>query len=648
MSIQFGIWNLDGRPVDVRVIQAADSMLEPYASDGVSQYNSEGTALVHHALHTTAESRHEKQPYISNSGVVIMWDGRLDNREELVRNLAGDVSIKSTDVEIVAASFDRWDTGCFAKLIGDWAVTIWNPCDRLLILAKDFVGIRPLYYLIEGDQIWWSSVLDPLVKLSRKTFGLNHEYAAGWLAMYPATDTTPYAGISAVPACSYVSVHPESHTVVKYWDFDPGKRIGYRSDTEYEDHFRILFREAVRRRLRSDRPICAELSGGMDSPSITCMADLIADSSSGIPLIKTISFYDDLEPSADERPYFTAVEEKRGISGCHIDVSGREIFTFAETDHFEAMPASTAERTDEIRRQYASFLQSNSIRVVLSGVGGDEFMGGVPTPISELQDLFQRAQFRHLARKLRVWAIDKRKPWFHLFAEALAGFLPNALVPNPRHRRPAPWLTSDFVERNRDVLGGFEKRLMISGPLPSFQANLNALATLRRQLATRSLPTEPAHEKRYPFLDRTLLEFIFAIPREQLVRPGQRRSLMRRGLAGIVPPEILGRRRKAYVSRAPRVAISKEWDRLSILSENMVCSSLGIVDEACFREALLAVRNSGEVPLVRLLRTVILEVWLRSICGSGMLLGLEREFATDGEKHVIALPDRSPNVRSVF
>jgi len=81
---------------------------------------------------------------------------------------------------------------------------------------------------------------------------------------------------------------------------------------------------------------------------------------------------------------------------------------------------------------------------------------------------------------------------------------------------------------------------------------------LRRQLACSALPTRPAYELRYPFLDRELLEFLFAIPREQLVRPGQRRSLMRRALTGVVPPEISNRKRKAYVVRGPMAAVSSE------------------------------------------------------------------------------------------
>jgi|SRR6266480_2909100 len=101
-----------------------------------------------------------------------------------------------------------------------------------------------------------------------------------------------------------------------------------------------------------------------------------------------------------------------------------------------------------------------------------------------------------------------------------------------------------------------DSRLSVFGPRPSFQANLNTLANLRRQINVNNLSKVACFEKRYPYLDRGLLEFVYSIPREQLVRPGQRRSLMRRALVGIVPKEILERRRKAFFVKKPVTRIA--------------------------------------------------------------------------------------------
>src|SRR5207245_4201132 len=108
----------------------------------------------------------------------------------------------------------------------------------------------------------------------------------------------PYVGIHSVPPSSSVLLRPGKHTIRKYWDFDPGKRIRYRTDGEYEEHFRAVFAEAVRRRLRSDSPILAELSGGMDSSSVVCMADtIIARGDTETLLLDTIPYFDDSEPN---------------------------------------------------------------------------------------------------------------------------------------------------------------------------------------------------------------------------------------------------------------------------------------------------------------------------------------------------------------
>ena len=93
--------------------------------------------------------------------------------------------------------------------------------------------------------------------------------------------------------------------VKRYWEFNPAKAIRYRNDAEYEEHFRVVFENSVRQRLRADTPILAELSGGMDSSSIVCMADEInRKTERGTARVDTISYYDDSEPNWNERPYF--------------------------------------------------------------------------------------------------------------------------------------------------------------------------------------------------------------------------------------------------------------------------------------------------------------------------------------------------------
>jgi len=302
MSVQFGRWNFEGRPPDQGYIEKVTTTLAPFGPDGSESYSQGGVKILYGAFHTTKESQCEMQPYVCVSGTVITWDGRLDNRAELINRLRDSSSIDFTDVAIVAAAYEKWGGGCFAHLIGDWALSIWNPVERSLLLAKDPIGTRHLYYSFDKNQITWSTILDPLVRFAGKTFEICEEYIAGLFAVFHAAHLTPYIGIHAVPPSASVFLQPGKHIVSKYWDFDPEKRIRYRTDAEYEDSFRTVFAEAVRRRLRSDRPILAELSGGMDSSSIVCMADsIIARGAAESPRLDTISWYNDSHHNLDER-----------------------------------------------------------------------------------------------------------------------------------------------------------------------------------------------------------------------------------------------------------------------------------------------------------------------------------------------------------
>jgi asparagine synthase (glutamine-hydrolysing) len=612
MSVQFGKCNFDDRPVDPHDLDEVRPVLAQYGPDGEGYICKDSLGILYRALHTTKESRRETQPHVSKSGAVISWDGRLDNREDLIERLVGELSPASTDVEIVAAAHERWGTDAFRELIGDWALSIWNVKDRSLVLARDFAGTRQLYYSVEKDQVAWCTILDPLVLFADHSLELDEEYIAGWLSFFPATHLTPYVGIHAVPPSSFVRLTRGTQRVSKYWDFDPAKRIRYPADSEYEEHFRIVFSESVRRRLRSDSPVLAELSGGMDSSSIVCMADSIASGRSVNLRVDTISYYDDSEPNWDERPYFTKVEQKRGRTGLHIDVScPSQPSPGLDSPHFVATPSSVR-RSSQAAKTFSECMTLRGYRVLLSGVGGDEVTGGVPTPIPEIQDLIATARLRSLARQLKSWALTQRRPWIHLLFDALRGFVPEVLVGIPKHKQPAAWLHPEFVKRNGTALRGYDNRRRLFGALPSVQDNLSTLDGLRRQLSCSALASEPPCDVRYPYLDRSLLEFLYGVPRHQIVRPGHRRSLMRRALIGIVPDEILNRKRKAFVTRSAAAAVSHDWDSLAD-ANSLATEDLGIVDGTHFREALQQLRAGHELPVVTLLRTLACESWIRSV-----------------------------------
>ncbi len=613
MTTQFGKWTFSSTIADHDWIDAAKAKFLRDAPECPRVFSSAGLSVVYR----TTELGTPKTPAKRSDACVVIWDGRLDNSADLVGELQGNLHSGSGDEEIAAAAYERWQTNSFQRLLGDWALTVWNPRDRSLMLARDFIGTRPLFYQLAPDGLKWSSALEWLVEDGSSPLDLNLEYVAGWLSFFPAADLTPYRSIHSVPASHVVCFEPGKTTKHKHWDFSPDTEVRCTSDAEYDERFRALLAQSVGRRLRAQGPILAELSGGMDSSAVVCMADTLDSRETGnTPRLDTISYFDDSEPNWNERPYFTKVEEKRGRPGFHVALdTGEDLDEMFAMNERVSTPAESAK--DSVRnRKIKELVASRGYVALLSGTGGDEFTGGVPTSKPELADLLATARFLRLARQSMAWAISQRRPWIHLLFDAVSVFLPPLWTSAAEPKRAPRWLRPDFVSRHREALNGYASRVHLFGARPSFQENLSTLGVIRRQLACSHSTSRGMLEKRYPYLDRDLLEFLFGVPREKLIQPGRRRALMRRALAGIVPDEILNRKRKAYVVRAPRVAIASRWNCVSALGRDMAAESLGIVSSKEFGRALQEVRTATDVPVQAVMRTLVFEHWLRNWTGS--------------------------------
>lgn len=616
MSVLFGKWNQDGEVPEAAYLEQVRKLLAPYGPDAQGTYTQNGITILQHFLYTTAESKCSARPLVTPSGAVVAWDGRLDNRDEL--RVASGIAVDGADVQLVAAAWERWGEHCFAHLLGDWALSIWEPRTRRVVLAKDFLGCRPLYYSVTERAITWSTLLEPLICLAGRSFALEEEYLAGWLLHFPAAHLTPYAGIRAVPPASYVVFRDSQITIHKYWDFAPGHKTYCRTDAEYEEQFRTKLEGAVRRRLRSDRPVLAELSGGMDSSTIVCMADRIMRRESAVtPRLDTLSYFDDAEPNWNERPYVQQVELQRGRQGCHIDVSGSNGLGLADcTASFSATPGANL-HDSQARGQFVAYVVANGIRVVLSGTGGDEVLGGVPDPTPELANLLRGGHLWRWWSQMTAWALALRKPLFGILAETVRSFLPTRKTRVPTRGALPAWIHTDYLP----TASVRSQRFTVRGPSPGFQDSLHTLDTLRRQFAAAPITCCPLYEKRFPYLDRDLLEFLFAVPPEQLLQPHRRRFLMRRSMVGIVPEGVLNRRRKAYVERSPIVDLLREAPTLISRLKEMPPALLRIVDPSALSTALRELPQKPAIPLIPLLRVVGLDAWLQGLTRSGLWNG---------------------------
>jgi asparagine synthase (glutamine-hydrolysing) len=619
MSVQAGIWNFDGRPVDHKLLMDISDFLKEQGPDGESHYVVGSVALLYRPFHTTAESRREKQPYLSPQGFILMWDGRLDNRDELFLDLRGDLEENPTDVAIVAAAFDRWENDCFRRIVGDWAVSIWKPEQRELLLAADYMAIRHIFYYLKDDRIWWSTDLSPLVLLSGDKFHINEDYIAGYLAQDPDAWLSPYREIREVPPGQFVRICKGRAFVERYWRFDPKSRIRYKTDAEYEEHFRHAFRRSVQRRLRSDSPVLAELSGGLDSSSIVCVADgILAQGGAQTPRVDTLSYCDPSEPGADDAVYRQQIEVRRGRTGNHIDLT-RCGDSSLQNGEFMPLPGSLGIGRI-IAAERASVIQRRGCRAVLSGMGGDEFNGGNPDPREQLADLIVQFRLIQFARQLMAWSLAKRKPWVQLLWQSSIILLPRYLAQHvDRHTKIEPWIDRSFARRT-----GLKRRML--GPQPDSRAGLpshrsylaGVIAVSNITAKIRPLPFA-VEELRFPYLDQNFVEFILSIPATQILRPGERRSLMRRSLVQCVPQELLSRRTKQLGGRTSTAALMKTAEELRNAFEHPISAEIGVIDQSEFRNAIQATLNGKQHQLVRFLRGISLELWLRDHAARNLL-----------------------------
>jgi asparagine synthase (glutamine-hydrolysing) len=589
MSIIFGVHNYNCKPVNERELGRLARSTELFALDETFLRVEKDVGMGFQPYHTHQRSSLESQPLLDQGGNMLVLDGRFDNFQDLIRQL--DLHVEAPDSRIVLAAFERWGEECFARFVGDWALALWSHRDRSLYLARDHAGTRTLYFEQTGDRVLWSTYLETFFADS-KTRELNQEYAACYLTGRPLRDRTPYRDIRAVPPAHYLSIRSDGIVRRAHWQWMIQDRIRYSSARTYDEHFLGLFGRSVARRTGPGAPILAELSGGMDSSSIVCMSDTLRLSHRGSSpgeLLDTMSLYDDLEPAWDEKPYFSIVERRRGKVGSHIDAS-RSIKTYEPLSLSRGLPllpgldSGTLKFQGELEEQLG-----HSHRVLLSGIGGDELLGGVPSGMPELADLLIAGKLRSLLRRAVAWCLVDRSPLLIMLSRTAQFAIRLYRRGRISTEKTPDWIPAQVGEMSADV--GFQnpERMRRIGMSPSTIDN-----GLTWWVVLESLPhLFPSHvarrEYRYPYLDRELVEFLFRVPRHILLNPGRRRTMMRSALKDIVPSEVLERKRKAYIVRRHLSSLEGQQEKLQALFSKPRLADYGLVAPAAVRSALRSV-----------------------------------------------------------
>jgi len=615
MNIIFGIWRPKGAMVEKAELNALAGPTERFAEDGLSTRTAANIGMGAQAHYTDDRSRLEDQPASDLAGRLLGYDGRLDNHADLQRELNCDTEILA-DTEIVLRAYQRWGRDCFVRFIGDWSLSLWDAVSRTLYLARDHAGARTLYYSRDAvGTVIWSTYIDSFLATQHLQVPDPH-YMASYLAMLPVYGRSPYRDIQAIVPGHYLAVKENGIEARQFWTPMVDDQIIYKSDGDYQSHFRCLLEQAVTRRDGPGVPRLAQLSGGMDSTSIVCLSDKLRKSRHpSAELIDTLSYFDDTEASWNERPYFTLVEAMRGKSGTHMDAS-RYRNTFEKPSDIGArylypgIDQSIIEHDIDLHAATAR----NGYRSILSGIGGDELTGGIPDPTTELANYLARGNLLGGTRHAIAWCISDRTCIIDAFADSIR-FLATRLgmAYLDRSWSSIPWLSDTARQLCHTSIRDLP--LVVYRPLRTRPGAVDSCQTWWYTLRTQPhlKPSEIyRHEYRYPYLDRDLVDFLLRVPQEQLARPGRRRAMMRSALKGIVPDEVLERRRKAFLLASVLKQIRRLEPRFEQLIDTSLLADSGFIEKDAFRRALRNTINGQDLRWWGLIqRTIGLETWLR-------------------------------------
>src|SRR5215203_4611116 len=618
MSAFAGILNFGNEPapVDEYAFSRMATALDSHGPDGGGNLINNRLGMSYRAFHTNRESRLEVQPFTSSEGHMLTWNGRLDNRDELIPQLRDYLhrSVDITDLSILVAAYEKWRKNCFGKLIGDFSLALWDAHLRVLYLVRDMAGARALKYHINGTRIIWSTETTSLLNFLGSC-ELDEEFIASALALVHTRELTPFKNIVFTKPAHVVTVTANGQlSKEQFWELDANKRIRYRTDDEYREHGLAEFKEAIRCRLRSDRPVFAELSGGLDSSSIVCLADkLVAEGLSEAPNVDTVSHVFENSPTSNESKYLSLVEAQRGKIGHRINDDEHPLLT-PLPDDVRIVTPNPIVLSHGFHSGVCAAMNRAGSRVLLSGTGGDQMFGGVYGAYPEVADHLHALRLFALHRSLRSWSRALKRPYVELlWKDALVRLLPEHLQARAL-RKPSrfpPWYNREFVKRMKLDGRSASTTVPRSFRRPSERDQAAGFLSVVNMVSSCWRNEQFGIDVTYPYLHRPLVEFLQAIPLDQLLRPGRNRVLMRSMMTGILPDEIRERRSKGNPGEAFFRAIARESNRLRSEFQNSRLCAQGYIDKTALIAAFDRARHGYEKYSAFLVQTISLEFWLR-------------------------------------
>lgn len=568
MSGILGIWNLDGRPVDPEILERMRTRLAHRGKDHEGQWIQGPVGFATQLLRVTPEASIETQPVVHSSGAVLVFDGRLDNREELLRHCPPLLHPPSSvpDSTLALAAFEAFGEDFPDRLLGDFALGLFEPGKRRLLLARDAIGLRPLYFRLGNNLFLFASEVKPILAHPLVRAQPDEDLLADFLLgrMVAPEGRTFFQDIKTLLPGHLLTVTPERCVTRRYWDFDLAAPRKLGSFEDYAAEFRCHLHTAVKRRLRSATPVCVSLSGGLDSSSIYCLAETLGQNKGAAgPLVHGISYTPPGDSPINEKAFLQEIERTFGVPVTRVPAGppgfirySRQLVWQVEAPFLDGQWTTTLSFLDT-----AGSLGS---RVILGGHWADQVLCSQAYLVDLAYGLRWGVLLKHLWRPASYYPSSSLKHFRRRFLlDLIKEALPESLLSHLRKYRlkpQRPWYTEAFQQRART-------RAAAGSPAPKESASLHARAlyeevrSSHRQLCLdwhNKVAAMRGMEMAFPFLDRELLAFLMSIPGEVLNWEGVPKAILREAMRGVVPDAI---RARDWRSETTTLIIDGiEWD----------------------------------------------------------------------------------------
>ncbi|MEO8583055.1 MAG: asparagine synthase (glutamine-hydrolyzing) [Flavitalea sp.] len=534
------------------LIEKMTSCLDHRGPDATGFFEDRIVALGHKRLSIIDLSLGANQPMDDvTSRYKIIFNGEIYNFRE-IRKLLPDYPFKTnSDTEVILAAFIKWGSACLQRLVGMYAFAIWDTELSQLFIARDRFGVKPLYYFKSEKIFLFSSEIRSLLSSGVVPRKLNSIAVSEFLQFGSVGDTnTIIENICSLEAGMYMTVDKSGVQKKRYWTLaqkNPG--IDFKNYVEVKSRVRELLDKSVARRMISDVPIGAFLSGGIDSSAIV---GLMAKHSNEKINTFTVAFK---EREFDESKYAEQVSKK-------FNTQHNNLLIEAKTFLNELLPALDAmdSPTGDGVNSYvvAKAIRNTGITVALSGVGGDELFAGYPLffhylKIMKAKPLWKKTKvFRNLAvvalknsassKRNRVSQfLQSKEADIHHFYPAFRQIISQQMLSRFTNLpvNGISFLSKDFSDRS-EIIDALPLLSQISVAEYSGYTRNTLLKDMDQMSMAVSL------EIREPFFDHELVEFVLQVPDAQKF-PSYPKKLLVDSLEGLIPEEIIHRKKQGFL-----------------------------------------------------------------------------------------------------